>query len=217
MTNEHDEHDDRLAASPTSTIATTFANRRTLLIVSLTLAALTVAGFAYATSRQTDEPSPRSSTPTTDTGFAASIALNNDTVGDALPDVTITDVDGRPVRTTSISGRATVINFWYSSCPPCRQEIPAFSAVATELGNTVRFVGINPVDSADAARDFAEELGMRYDNLLDPDGELIAQIGIATFPTTLFVRADGTIAAQHAGAMTADQLRTTINDNLLAG
>lgn len=51
---------------------------------------------------------------------------------------------------------------------------------------------------------------MAYDNYLDPLGSLLSALGINAFPTTLFVRADGTIAEQHAGAMTADQLRAAI-------
>lgn len=99
--------------------------------------------------------------------------------------------------------------------PAGRQELPAFAEVEASLAATVRFVGINPLDSADAAVDFAADRGMTYANLLDPDGEVLDALGVAVFPTTLLVRPDGTIASQHAGAMTAEQLRTAIDEHLL--
>ena len=55
-----------------------------------------------------------------------------------------------------------VLNFWYPSCPPCREEMPAFEAAWQELKDgPVRFLGLyvpQGFDSEQNARDFVDEL-----------------------------------------------------------
>ena len=43
---------------------------------------------------------------------------------DPAPDFSLSDLDGRPLRLADQRGRVTLLNFWGSWCPPCRQEIP---------------------------------------------------------------------------------------------
>ena len=38
-----------------------------------------------------------------------------------------------------------VVNLWYSTCPPCARELADFAAVEAEVGDDVRFVGVNPL------------------------------------------------------------------------
>ncbi len=46
------------------------------------------------------------------------------------------------------------------------------------------------------------------------EGALLEVLGVVGFPTTVFVRGDGTIVDQHTGAMTADQLKASIEQDL---
>ena len=108
-----------------------------------------------------------------------------------------------------------VINVWASTCEPCKKELPEFAAVHTELGDQVRFIGLDYFDGAELAQQFAEEHGVQYELYLDNRQEFISELEIAVFPTTLLVSADGRILKQHIGALTGDELRATINETLL--
>jgi thiol-disulfide isomerase/thioredoxin len=112
-------------------------------------------------------------------------------------------------------GKTMVVNFWYSTCPPCRQEMPAIESVHEALGDKVAFVGLAVRDDAGSARDFVKETGVTYDIGLDPSGGLAESFGTVSFPMTFLVDADGHIVTQHSGAVTAAQLRKLIDDNLL--
>jgi peroxiredoxin len=82
--------------------------------------------------------------------------------------------------------------------------MPALVAAREKYG--IDIVGVNPRDTADLARDFADEYGITYPLLRDPDGASLVALGVGTFPMTYLVGGDGTILQQHAGEVTAAQL-----------
>jgi hypothetical protein len=51
-----------------------------------------------------------------------------------------------------------------------------------------------------------------YQLLRDPDGRATAGLGVARFPTTVFVTADGTVLDAAPGEMSANELRTRIEE-----
>jgi thiol-disulfide isomerase/thioredoxin len=112
-------------------------------------------------------------------------------------------------------GTPMVINFWYSTCLPCRQEMPAFQSVSTELRGRVAFVGLAVRERAQTARDFVKETGVTYETGLDPSGALAEKLAVVLFPSTVLVDGDGKVVATHRGALTAAELRALIDDKLL--
>ena len=143
------------------------------------------------------------------------IPTNAPLAGTALDTATILDLDGNDVDVaTLLDGRPLLINFWFSNCQPCKREMPALQSAWATFGDRVRFIGVNTQDSASITRSFAEDVGVEYELLRDPDAVLVTANGIATFPTTLFVSADGTIQLQIAGEASAKDLESAL-ENLL--
>lgn len=142
-----------------------------------------------------------------------SIETNPEVSGDRLPTVELQTNDGESVSTDDLLGRPLVLNFWYSTCAPCKHELPAFATVSAEYADRVRFVGVNPYDTASTNESFARDKGVQYELLRDPDGAYLSAIRIATAPFTLFVAADGTIVRQ-TGVLDEDQLRTYVEELL---
>jgi peroxiredoxin len=186
--------------------------RPRLLAISL-VAALVVGGTAgwLIADRRGDEPD-RLGAPGADTLPADGIPVATDVSGEPLPDIETQALDGNTVPLRSLTGEPLVLNFWYSTCLPCRKEMPAFQQVHEELGPRVRLIGINPLDDAERAQDFADEVGVTYELLRDPDGRATAGLGVARFPTTVFVAADGTVLDAEPGELSADELRTRIEE-----
>lgn len=134
--------------------------------------------------------------------------INADLAGEILPAVDLYDRDGAAVQLSAYAGRPLVVNFWFSSCVPCRRELADFAAVHADVGDRVQFVGVDPFDTVEAMEQFAEERGVTYDLLRD-DGSLSNALGIVGYPVTLFVGADGRVLRQ-TGEIDAESLRSLI-------
>jgi peroxiredoxin len=116
--------------------------------------------------------------------------------GPQLPAVELTDAAGNIVPSRSLVGEPLVVNFWFSTCPPCAKEMREFATVHVERGDEVRFVGINPLDDGPSMVEFASERGVTYELFRDELAEMQAELEISAFPVTLFVMSDGTIFEQ---------------------
>jgi thiol-disulfide isomerase/thioredoxin len=97
-------------------------------------------------------------------------------------------ISGRPaISTASLEGRAVVLNFWGSWCPPCRAEMPALEAVHRELGNKVLFVGVDEYDSRGAAISFLHAAGVTYPVGFDANASVARAFDLPGTPTTYFI------------------------------
>lgn len=118
---------------------------------------------------------------------------------------------GRPVTLASFRGGAVVINFWASSCGPCKKEMPALQRAAERwAGKGAKVVGIDTVDSRGAANDFARKHGVTYAIGYDDDGEVATRYGVAFTPTTFFVDRRGRIVKRVLGPVPSSELDTQI-------
>ena len=138
------------------------------------------------------------------------IATNNAVAGTSLPQASLLTLDNKTIDSSELIGKPLILNFWYSTCEPCRREMPVLTASADARSPLVRFVGINMNDSIETATNFVEKYNVNYDIMFDPSGSFIGALGIGTAPMTLFVDAQGIIVDQVAGEITADKLESLI-------
>ena len=134
------------------------------------------------------------------------IATNTKLAGQQLPKVELTTFTGEKISTQTLTGAPIIINIWYSTCEPCRRELPVLASAAAQYLDQVRFVGVNIKDSASVAKEFAAEYGVKFELLLDTNGSFISELGIATAPVTLAINAQGVIIDQVAGEISAGEL-----------
>ena len=142
------------------------------------------------------------------------IATNSLLIGSQLPAIKLENIEGQEVSTQSLLNKPLIINVWYSTCEPCRRELPALANADTQYRDRVRFVGVNIKDSATVAKEFASQYGVKFELLLDKNGLFISQLGIATAPVTLAIDPQGLIVGQKAGEISASELDELVKELL---
>jgi len=128
-----------------------------------------------------------------------------------------TRFDGSPVELSDYKGQKLVINFFASTCVPCKKEMPALQKVHQRLGDDVTFIGIAVQDDPKAAQQLIHKTGVTYDLAQDRTGTLFQRFGASFLPTTAFVDEEGTVMLLHTGAMDEAKITQLISSNLLAG
>jgi cytochrome oxidase Cu insertion factor (SCO1/SenC/PrrC family) len=121
------------------------------------------------------------------------------TGGGRAPDFKLASTDGSTVSLSDLAGKPLVINFWASYCPPCKAEMPLLQ---TDVGKSrARLVLVNEGESRDAAVSFLRAQGIQQAALLDADLAVGHVYGISAYPTTVFVKSDGTIDRRQVGEL----------------
>lgn len=115
--------------------------------------------------------------------------------GHEAPDFVLTDLQGRAVRLSDLRGKAVVLNFWATWCPPCKEEIPWFVEMQKRYGDAgLQVVGVamDDGDQKDVEK-FAAENSINYPILLGKETVAEEYGGIDYLPTTFYIGRDGVV------------------------
>lgn len=133
-------------------------------------------------------------------------------VGMRLPDFTLQDIHGKTVKLSDYAGKATIlVNAWATWCPPCKAEMPALNTFYQQnREKDFVILAVNAGESPSTAADFASANNLQFPVLLDPQEDLMDQLGIHDFPTSILIGKDGLIKTIHVGMFTQDTLKQEI-------
>jgi len=119
--------------------------------------------------------------------------------GDGAPSFSLPNVKGRMVSLGDYSGKVVIVNFWATSCVPCKEEIPDFITLQSRYGSRgLQVIGIG-LDDPDNLKEYAEKSGMNYEVLLGTNEVAWLFGGISGIPRTFMIDKRGTIVSIYAG------------------
>src|SRR5688500_9909995 len=137
-------------------------------------------------------------------------------VGRPAPELSLTDLEGDRRSLADGEGRLVWVNFWATSCEPCRTEMPATQRLAEAYPDELLILGVDWGEGRDAVTDFVERYGVEYPILLDPTLETYYRwAGTDGLPRHYFIGAEGTVLREVIGPLDPARM-VAILDELLA-
>ena len=139
-------------------------------------------------------------------------------VGQPAPALSAEDLDGRTWSLADAGDRLVWVNFWATSCEPCRTEMPAMQRLAEEHGDELLILGMDWGEERDAVAAFVERYGVTYPILLDPTLETYyAWAGTDGLPRHYFIGAEGTVVREVIGPLDPARMVAILDELLASG
>ena len=139
--------------------------------------------------------------------------------GDGLNQFQFATADGETVTFATYEGQPLVVNYFAAWCGPCRAELPEFETVSQDVAaDGVVFVGISRDNDTGAWQGLIEDTGVTFDTMFEgADAGSFEYLDARGMPTTVFIRADGTVAEVFSGLLPEQTLRDKIDEHLMEG
>ena len=123
----------------------------------------------------------------------------------------VKELEGKPIKPFSlktlndviisestVKGKVTVLNFWYTGCKPCIREMPDLNKLVDKYHKSVNFIAPT-FDSAERVEAFMKKREFKYVPLLDSKS-FNESLGINVYPTHLIIDQEGIVRKVIFGA-----------------
>jgi thiol-disulfide isomerase/thioredoxin len=116
------------------------------------------------------------------------------------PDFVLQDLNGQQVTLSQIDDKPVILNFWFTTCPPCRAEIPELTRFHAEHPDVPIYGVSTDINLATPQlKKASDRLGVGYPVLHDLRAEVAQKYGVDVFPTTLIVQNGEIVSARVGG------------------
>jgi len=128
-----------------------------------------------------------------------------------LPNITITDLQGKPVSIVDAvgTGKVTVLSFWATWCSPCKRELDAITELYPNWVDNYNMqllaISIDNARMLSQVKPLIEEKGWEFRVLMDSKQDLQHALEFQAIPQTFVIDKDGNIIYQHEGYTPGDE------------
>jgi thiol-disulfide isomerase/thioredoxin len=101
------------------------------------------------------------------------------------------DSDSKNFKKDYFNGKPTVINFWFTRCPPCISEIPTLNNLKEKFGDNVNFISIT-FENQNSVDEFLKKHEFNFTHIPNSKNQ-IEELKISGYPTTFILDKNGII------------------------
>jgi peroxiredoxin len=124
-------------------------------------------------------------------------------VGEAAPDFSLKDLDGKTHRLAGEKGKVVVLSFWMTWCAPCKAEMPHLKKMYEaykDQGLVIWSITADAPSDMPQVRAIARRYALTHPVLLDADSRVNGLLNPrADYPLTIVIDKQGKIAWLHVG------------------
>lgn len=123
-----------------------------------------------------------------------------------------TDINGKGfISLKNYKGKAVLVNFWATWCPPCRMEIPDLVKLQDTYKGRLIILGVSvDQDGSKGVVDFSAKYKINYPVIMAEQSMIKDYGGIEAIPSTFLVDTNGNIVKKFIGEMSYSQYESEI-------
>ena len=196
----------------------------TLLLMILLVVLVAVTAFLVMSMQDSQEaavvetenvPTEASEEKSIDDEVAATTLIH---AGDEAPDFSVEMLDGGNVTLSTLQGKPTLLIFWATWCPPCREELAHLQeGVIDVYGDKINVLPVSRGEKREVVEEFITKMG--YTFAVGLDGEQTAYRKYATnyIPRCFVIDSKGTVVYSGVGydEGVAGEVKTALDKALL--
>lgn len=132
--------------------------------------------------------------------------------GELAPNIVATTIDGDAFDLDSYRGQFVVVNFFQTSCIPCRQEHPelvSFQETYADAG-VASIVSVAFDDTAANIRDFFEEFGGDWPIIAEDTGPVAVDYSVPLVPESVVIAPTGEVITKLLGGVRQSDLEAVM-------
>lgn len=115
-------------------------------------------------------------------------------IGEAVPEIEVTDIEGREFTAADLKGKQTLVTFWSTGCSHCANMLPELREWDASKGDDEPSL----VVFSDGNEDLLREFGLRSRVILDEGHRTAGTLGMWGTPSAVLVNEDGVIITETA-------------------
>jgi len=114
--------------------------------------------------------------------------------GKPAPEIELNDLNGKPLKLSSLKGKFVIIDFWGSWCGWCIKGFPALKQFYYKHKDRLAVLGVDCNDTEDAWRKAVKEHELTWLHVYCPrESDVLQRYAVSGFPTKVLVDPEGKI------------------------
>ena len=109
----------------------------------------------------------------------------------SFPKFDLKTLNGKNFNSEKLKGKPTMINFWFTKCPPCIDEMPILNKIAEKYKDHFNFIAITYEKTKDVEK-FLKKHPFNFNHLVEAK-EFTDFLGIKAYPMNLFLDKNGVL------------------------
>lgn len=133
-------------------------------------------------------------------------------VGSVMHDITFTSDMTTTRKDITLSDllktkKAVVLNFWYTTCGPCRNEFPFLQEAYMLLKDDLEVIAVNETqtDNMSGVYSFAVSYGLTFPMVFETEFGLQRMFNVTNVPTTVIIDKEGVVCKLNTGSISSRQ------------
>lgn len=133
--------------------------------------------------------------------------------GDMAPDFTVEMLDGSSVTLSKLQGKPTLLIFWATWCPPCREELSHLQEGVIDLfGDKINVLPISRGEKREVVEGFLDKMGYTFAVGLDGDQSIYRKYATNYIPRCWVIDSKGEVV--YAGVGYDEAIAAEVNEAL---